>query len=67
MRKRKTAKAEPKARPADADIARKLHGTGGRLFVCEPDGRWRDTDTGAVGTRAELEQAWLDSGAAEGR
>jgi hypothetical protein len=65
MKKTKTPKGSP--RPSDAELAKRLHGTGGRLFVREPDGRWRDTDTGAVGTRAELEQAWLDSGAAEGR
>ena len=62
----KTPKAAPRA--TDAELAKRLRGTGGRLFVPAPDGRlWLDTETGAVGMRAELEQAWLDSGAAEGR
>jgi len=66
MRKTKTPKAAP--RPTNAELAARLRGTGGRLFVSAPDGKqWLDTETGAVGTRAELEQAWLDSGAAEGR
>ena len=46
-------------RPTDAEIAGRLHGTRGRLFVRQEDGAWLDTETGATGTRAELEQAWL--------
>lgn len=50
---------EPKARPTDAETARRLRGTGGRLFVPAPDGRlWLDTETGAVGQLAELVGAW---------
>ena len=46
-------------RPTDAEIAERLHGTNGRLFVCDGDGVWRDTETGATGTGEEIEQAWL--------
>ncbi len=60
-------KAMGSARPSSGAVALKLHGTRGRMFDRRPDGLWLDTETGAVGTRAELEQAWLDSGAAEGR
>lgn len=56
MRKRKTPKGSP--RPSDAELARRLHGTGGRLYVRAGGGRWRDTETGAVGTLAELAEAW---------
>lgn len=58
----KGAGAKPKdgrPRPTDAEIAGRLHGTRGRLFVRQEDGAWLDTETGATGTRAELEQAWL--------
>lgn len=50
---------DSRARPTDAEIAGRLHGTQGRLFVRQGDGAWLDTETGATGTRAELEQAWL--------
>ena len=46
-------------RPTDAEIAERLRGTKGRLFVRQPDGQWHDTETGVTGTRAEVEQAWL--------
>ncbi len=50
---------DSRPRPTDAEIAERLHGTGGRLFVRQEDGSWLDTETGAAGTRAELETAWL--------
>ena len=46
-------------REQDADgTAGRLHGTGGRLFIPAPDGQWKDTETGATGTLAELAEAW---------
>ena len=55
----KGRKRPEKARPADAETVARLHGTRGRMFDRQADGRWLDTDTGAVGTLAELERAWL--------
>lgn len=43
----------------DAELAKSLHGTQARLFVNVGAGRWRDTDSGRTGTRAELEDAFL--------
>ena len=43
----------------DAAVARRLHGTSGRLFVHMGDGIWKDTDNGNTGSRAELEDAFL--------
>lgn len=43
----------------DAAVARRLHGTSGRLFVHEDGDTWKDTDNGNTGTRAELEDAFL--------
>ncbi len=53
-------------RPTDAELAEMLRGTSGRSFSRQ-GAVWRDIVTGAVGIREELEQAWLDSGEAEGR
>ncbi len=50
---------DSRPRPTDAEIAERLRGTRGRLFVRQEDGAWLDTETGATGTRAELETAWL--------
>ncbi len=52
-------RAKGGARPCSVAVALKLHGTRGRMFDRQADGRWLDTDTGTVGTRAELERAWL--------
>jgi len=49
---------DSRPRPTDEEIAGRLRGTNGRLFVQE-GGVWRDTETGATGTRAEVEQAWI--------
>lgn len=45
-------------RRQDAEAARSLHGTHGRLFVRDGE-EWLDTETGRRGPRAELEDAWL--------
>lgn len=50
---------DSRPRPTDAEIAERLRGTRGRLFVRQEDGAWLDTETGATGTRAELEAVWL--------
>jgi hypothetical protein len=50
---------DSRPRPTDTEIAERLRGTSGRLFVHDGDGIWRDAETGATGTRAEIEQAWL--------
>lgn len=42
----------------DAEAARSLHGTRGRLFIRDGD-EWLDTETGRRGPRTELEDAWL--------
>ena len=43
----------------DAELAKSLHGTNGRLFVHVDGETWKDTDTGHTGPRAELEDAFL--------
>ena len=45
-------------RRRDAEAARSLHGTMGRLFARDGE-EWLDTETGRRGARAELEDAWL--------
>ena len=42
-----------------AAVARRLHGTSGRMFVHVDGDTWMDTDNGNTGTRAELEDAFL--------
>lgn len=59
MDKTKTKDMDAMGREQDAGrTADRLHGTGGRLFIPSPDGQWTDTETGAVGTLAELAEAW---------
>ena len=56
---RKTKKAAAvQPRPTDAQLAEKLRGTRGLCLVRQFD-LWLDIATGAVGTREELEAAWL--------
>ncbi len=43
----------------DAAVAKRLHGTSGRMFVHMGDGIWTDTASGRTGSRAELEDAFL--------
>lgn len=47
------------SRAKDAAVARRLHGTSGRLFVHMGDGIWKDTDNGNTGSRDVLVDAWL--------
>jgi len=47
-------------RPDADEIAGRLHGTAGRLFVCEDGGIWRDTETGARGSLGELAGKWCE-------
>ncbi len=59
---KKTARPEGQTkRPTDAESAERLRGKASRLFVHVDGETWRDTETGAVGTRDELERAWLAS------
>lgn len=58
-RKKNGAKSQTASpqRPSNVEIALKLRGTGGRCFTS--DGvAWRDTQTGACGTLADLAEAW---------
>lgn len=55
-KKTKTPKTAP--RPSDAELAEKLRGTRGLYLVRQFD-LWLDPVTGSVGTREELEAAWL--------
>ena len=59
-RRRSTPKKVPavQPRPTDAEIADRLRGTRGLCLVRQFD-LWLDVATGAVGTREELEAAWL--------
>ena len=59
-RRRSTPRKVPavQPRPTDAEIADRLRGTRGACLVREGE-LWRDLVTGAVGTRDELEAAWL--------
>ena len=61
MQKNATRPEGQTKRPTDAESAERLRGKASRLFVHVDGETWRDTETGAEGTRAELEQAWLAS------
>ena len=47
-------------RPSAEEIAGRLHGSDGRLFVCGADGVWRDTETDASGSLGELAAKWCE-------
>ena len=55
---RRKPKPETAPRPTDAELAEKLRGTRG-LCLTRQGSLWRNVVTGAVGTREELEAAWL--------
>lgn len=55
---RRRPKPEPDPRPTDAELAERLRGTRGLCLVRQFD-LWLDIVSGAVGTRDELERAWL--------
>ncbi len=58
-RKPETRQQQADDRPTDDEIAERVRGTAGRLFVHVDGETWRDTDNGNTGTRVELESAWL--------
>lgn len=59
MAKKTRKKTEPVTpRPTDAELAERMRGTRG-LCLVKNGGVWLDPVTGAVGTREDLEQAWL--------